>query len=924
MPIVAMPNGDQVAFPDDMPKADIQALIARKFPKEVLKAQLAKGETPPLSRAITDIPSEIGNEASAGWEAVKRGLVPGQGQAGRGQFEHMADTAGGVFGLGRIALSPFVGAAKSIGGHLMAQGEHAVGTIIAPETAAKDDYGKMYDTAKGDVELALLAGRPTKGGAVPSGPAPGSPGAPPPIPIDAAIEALAARSRPGWTVANADTANTATPYPMPVRSVRVRDSEIGPGQEVANAAGRVSEISPVDVPRALASDSTAVQRIGQGIRNVPLVGDAIPKATAGMVEDMGQAVNVIADSYGSGTAGNAASRVKETLSRAAAAETGAGTAATEASDAALLAAFERDQAMRGAAIDATEAGATRAVNQQFQPRTPQEMGADVNTRLPQLEQAARAEKDRLYGIAGQSDAVFSPRAVEGIRPHVDNALFEAGREAHPTLTPASFRMMEQLGEVRSTAQAGRPMPEVNPLTGEAGINIAGIEQTRKALNQTARAATNPADRSMARAIIRAFDDWQGRSFDNALISGSPEALNQFRQARAANRDWRERFGFNERDDADRILNRIVEGNLTPQETANFLVGSGQVGSKGSASRLFDRLVEATGGGDQAAEALRGGVWHRLTQASAGVDAKNPIKVANEVNEFLNGSGQALAQRLYTPQQRAVMQIYADTLRAAAAARTSLAEAGAVTRPTPSKVGVGPVQELANAVLGSKGVKADEAIFNAIDGYARSGGRADIQTLSRLVQAISAEEKGNIAGSIIRKLGTSGQTGTFTPDTFALQWSQYTPQAKAILFGNAGKHRQALDDIAMISNRVKDIGKRFGNPSGTAQSVNGATALAWIWAEPISAISTMSGGWVAARVLSSPATASSAAKLANAGAKLAIQPSYANRSSYVIAVRNMVNTAQANGIDLSAVDFARLQSPSRAGAQENRNDIPGPL
>lgn len=38
MPIVRMPNGDQVSFPDDMPKEQIRDMIAKKFPVEAAKA----------------------------------------------------------------------------------------------------------------------------------------------------------------------------------------------------------------------------------------------------------------------------------------------------------------------------------------------------------------------------------------------------------------------------------------------------------------------------------------------------------------------------------------------------------------------------------------------------------------------------------------------------------------------------------------------------------------------------------------------------------------------------------------------------------------------------------------------------------------------------------------------------------------------
>jgi hypothetical protein len=198
--------------------------------------------------------------------------------------------------------------------------------------------------------------------------------------------------------------------------------------------------------------------------------------------------------------------------------------------------------------------------------------------------------------------------------------------------------------------------------------------------------------------------------------------------------------------------------------------------------------------------------------------KPAAKVADDIGQFLNGSGRDVANRLLTPQQRAIAETYADTLRRGTNARETLAEAAANTKPSAAKVNIGPMQELAETVLG-KGGKSDEALFNAIDAYARSGGRADVKTLADLARAIPEKDKGDLAGALIRKLGQSGQTDSFSLETFASQWKDYTPQAKAVLFGNAGPYRQALDDIAAISQRYKDIGKRFGNPSGTAQNVN---------------------------------------------------------------------------------------------------------
>jgi len=445
----------------------------------------------------------------------------------------------------------------------------------------------------------------------------------------------------------------------------------------------------------------------------------------------------------------------------------------------------------------------------------------------------------------------------------------------------------------------------------------GLEQTRKRLGSMAQAATNDADRRAARHVMRAYDDWLDNAFDNSLFSGSDEALNAYRQARAANADWRTRYGFNRRDDADKLVNRVVTGEVTPQELSNWLVGSTQVGSKGVSSRLLTRVAEATNGDAEAAQAIRGGVWNRLTQTAEGVADKAPAKVANDIGEFLNGSGRDVANRLLTPQQRQIAQTYADTLRRGAEARATLTEAAANSKPSAAKVNMGPMQELAETVLG-KGGKTDEALFTAIDSYAKTGSKGDVKTLADLVKTIPEKDKGDLAGALIRKMGHSAQTNDFTLEMFASDWGKYSPQAKAVLFGNAGPYRQALDDIAMISQRYKDIGRRFGNPSGTAQNVSLLGTAAWVVGSPFTAIPAILGGAVAARMLASPAGASSLSKWGKVMEAVKQSPSPQRIAALQAASRNLVNTSTAFGGKVSPPDFMRqLQGTVPAGAQNEQ-------
>lgn len=336
--------------------------------------------------------------------------------------------------------------------------------------------------------------------------------------------------------------------------------------------------------------------------------------------------------------------------------------------------------------------------------------------------------------------------------------------------------------------------------------------------------------------------------------------------------------------------------------------------------MLARIAEATGGDAEAMQAIRGGVWNRLSQATDGVTAKTPERVASGINEFLHGSGRDLANRLFTHEQQGIMQAYADTVRQGERARTMLADVAKNTKPQAMEIGTGPMQELANTVLG-RGGKTDEALFSAIDAYAKSGGRGDIATLSRIIRAIPQQDRGDLAGSIVRGLGISPRTGQFSPDVFASQWQTYTPQAKTILFGNAGAHRQALDDIATISTRLKEVGQRYGNPSGTAQTRNIFTLAGGLFFAPGVTIPAAIGGAVGANILASPAGASSAARWLRSYEAIAKAPSSRTIAAYTVASRNLVNTARSiGGVNAERDVLRAIQGPMQ-GRTDNEQPEP---
>ena len=107
-------------------------------------------------QAITDIPSEIGKEASSAWS----GITDLSKRAEQGPIEGMLTTGKAALSVPRLLASPITGAARSLIGHPMANLEHQAGELINPAVAEKDNPSQMYEQAKQDVDTAMSAARP--------------------------------------------------------------------------------------------------------------------------------------------------------------------------------------------------------------------------------------------------------------------------------------------------------------------------------------------------------------------------------------------------------------------------------------------------------------------------------------------------------------------------------------------------------------------------------------------------------------------------------------------------------------------------------------------------------------------------------------------------------------------------------------------
>lgn len=223
------------------------------------------------------------------------------------------------------------------------------------------------------------------------------------------------------------------------------------------------------------------------------------------------------------------------------------------------------------------------------------------------------------------------------------------------------------------------------------------------------------------------------------------------------------------------------------------------------------------------------------------------------------------------------------------------------------------------IVGVKGDRTGEQVFERIAAMAGSTSRADLQTLLQAKKAMGPDAWHEVGGSIIQRLGRDAG-GNWTPDRFVTAWGKLSPNGKNTLFGASGAHRQAIDDIATISSHVRDRYAKFGNPSGTAQNVIRGEILtkgpwaaigAGAWMAPISTATAVLGNRLIANVLASPATASSMAKWSKVYQSLIAKPTAGSLAFFQQASRNFsASIGDALGVNVNPMEFFRVINGAR--------------
>jgi hypothetical protein len=203
--------------------------------------------------------------------------------------------------------------------------------------------------------------------------------------------------------------------------------------------------------------------------------------------------------------------------------------------------------------------------------------------------------------------------------------------------------------------------------------------------------------------------------------------------------------------------------------------------------------------------------------------------------------------------------------------------------------------------------APEAVFQALDRAATTGGGQDAGLLGAIKRTTTPDEWNDIGSAVIRRLGNpkpgvprAPGEPDFSIGSVATNWRKLTPRAKDMLFGpeRPGTPRAGLEELSRVAASLQNVSK-LANTSHTAE-VGAAFAM----------VGELFGSLAAGRV---PIPELAAYTGAYGASKLLMSPAF---SRWLYKAPSIINSAPAmmgNSLALSAL------GNSLAGRKEKRSE-----
>lgn len=298
------------------------------------------------------------------------------------------------------------------------------------------------------------------------------------------------------------------------------------------------------------------------------------------------------------------------------------------------------------------------------PKSPAEIGADIQQKLVSMRQAQSREVTAAYEGAAQGRAFVPSNALNdlntGLKKQLNDMRFDV--EGNPAVSRFFTRMDElRNGFAMADGATGAAVKARNP----SAYRVQTLEDMRKYVNaniiQTAgdNAAQRAAGLRMVKEIDRQVDDFVA----GGLLSGDPKAIDAIREARKASASFKQRF------ESDDIVERLttkegIGGNarlsVDADDAINAIFGKAGITRQGIGNDVmklkqtlppedFSRLKEAA--------------FLRLLRNDQGEGAFSAKRFSDGLNDAANKYPNMM-KGLFSPEEMRAMRRFGEVARLA--------------------------------------------------------------------------------------------------------------------------------------------------------------------------------------------------------------------------------------------------------------------
>jgi hypothetical protein len=367
-------------------------------------------------------------------------------------------------------------------------------------------------------------------------------------------------------------------------------------------------------------------------------------------------------------------------------------------------------------------------------QSPQEAGDIVSRSVQSTAAARKADVDAAYKTARELPGEIHPDTFTSMSSRIRTNLSKGDEPViiDDKLTPNAAQMMrdldERVSQLRIQNRAQAPSTSIVPAGDKVeigGVTLKGIDQMRKRLSafRGDAFAAGGADSRAAKKVLDAFDAEIDAAINSGMFRGDPRAVKAWNIARETHADYRRTFGSPTGGNKDRVSGMMqkILGNrdnpaAIPNDVADYMYGAAGVNPASLNVGVVNRIKQILGDKSPEWSAVKQGLLSRLIETGEGVKDLGPGTVAQRLNRFLNSDGKEMAGLLYSADERALLQQYANLMR-----QIEIPQAGANWSNTATFAREGYKPSMSSRVLGAIGSNVGALISAGLGHFVLPGG-----------------------------------------------------------------------------------------------------------------------------------------------------------------------------------------------------------